>query len=36
MRKKNILPVATLCIGCIGIGVSIGIMVSKKVLGGRC
>ena len=29
MRKKNILPVA-------GIGVSIGIMVSKKVLGGRC
>lgn len=36
MRKKNILPVVTICVGCIGIGVGLGIMMTKKVLGGRC
>lgn len=30
MRKKDIIPVVTMCIGCIGIGVGLGIMMTKK------
>ena len=35
MRKKDILPVFTMCVGCIGIGVGFGIIITKKALGGR-
>lgn len=35
MRKKDIIPVVTMCIGCIGIGVGLGIMMTKKLKGGR-
>lgn len=35
MRKKDIIPVVTMCIGCVGIGVGLGIMMTKKLKGGR-
>ena len=35
MRKNDIIPVVTMCIGCIGIGVGLGIMMTKKLKGGR-
>lgn len=35
MRKKDIIPVVTMCIGCIGIGVGLGIIMTKKLKGGR-
>lgn len=35
MRNKDIIPVVTMCIGCIGIGVGLGIMMTKKLKGGR-
>ena len=34
-KKSNILPIATICVGLIGIGMSIGIMMAKKAQGGR-
>ena len=35
MRKKDVIPVVTMCIGCIGIGVGLGIIMTKKLKGGR-
>ena len=34
-KKSNILPIATICMGLIGIGMSIGIMMAKKAQGGH-